>query len=1044
MATITSAASGLASATSTWVGGVVPGTTYAGTRTTTGAAVAIGATSIPVTATGPVVTAGKWLKIGAEQYRVATGLAASTAGSIVIDAPGLLVAIPTSATSISVDMVDDQVIIAAGHVVTNDRPYSVIGNDASSTTATSNGIVVLGTLKASRAVSTTLVCRGTIALAAGGSIDFGTTADPIPSGITAALVLNDSASLAIGKHGFAYLPNSSTAGGISINGVAKKRNAKLTGSLSAGSASISVDDATGWAAGDIVVIQSDTNDPSRSQKTTLASGSGLNWTLGAAASVSNAVGAYVCNLSSNVIIKPYSNSFPTFFSMYAGDATTVRKLTTDVTNGARFEDIGCASWVTGGASAQYTGLSYSSHIDVSISGIASEWTHSLSTIGAGAMLAAQGLNFGLVTVSNTAAYSTGPSGWFASYGQGAQAILSSDVVAINTFGGVNSTNGGSIGGSTSASIWARSIAYQVSVGDLTANNALTKSSSTSGAISTVQGRLFVTGGSIDSTSRLISSAAYMQESAQLSGVTLLNAALTGDNTVNPVSKTSVAAITALAGAQADNRNWNYWRTCETDLTTTYRETFSVKIRPKVSGVAIIYQFRIPAIAGVAQTINPALQFDATYGAATPPIISLSGQGVADSWTCPATADQWFAHAFTFTPTSTGDITVTVTVQSTSTAGFVWLGGIYHYPMIQSVRQWGYQWLPQAAQLVDTRITLTEAAALALPVSVNHGTSTVTISGSVTPGEALQAMLADLVQPANQATPVHVTGDGSTFATTYTVAFAGSGAVTGPYTDATGLHVSVTSSTLDAGTLVQVWDVAASTELYIGTPSGALALPIVYPGADKTLRLRAMQCGATSASLFVEQLGTLTSAGASFLVTQSPDQVYAANALDGSTVTGITIDDTHLLIELTGAPVSVGGVMVILVPCPMIYAYETYWLSTIAGIRDEGRIIHAVDTANYLMTGFKLKNISGYPALLTNGWMRDSVTGETATLIDFSGDPIFSHPDAVVAYGQAAATPAEIWSHASRTLTGTTSADVRYVNGVQIIGSGVAGDTWGPA
>jgi len=529
----------------------------------------------------------------------------------------------------------------------------------------------------------------------------------------------------------------------------------------------------------------------------------------------------------------------------------------------------------------------------------------------------------------------------------------------------------------------------------------------------------------------------MQESAQLSGVTLLNAALTGDNTVNPVSKTSVVAITALAGVQEDNRNLNYWRICETDLTTTYRETFSVKIRPKVAGQSIIYQFKIQAIAGVTQTINPALQFDATYGTATPPIISLSGQGVTDSWTCPATADRWFSHAFTFAPTSTGDITVTVTVQSTSTAGFVWLGGIYHYPMVQSVRQWGYQWLPRAELITDARITLTEAAALALPVSVNHGTSTVTISGAVTPSEALQAMLADLVQPANQATPVHVTGDGSTFATTYTVVFSGSGAVTGPYTDATGLHVSVTSSALDAGTLVQIWDVASATELYVGVPSGALSLPIVYPGADKTLRLRAMQCGATAASRFVEQLGTLTSAGASFLVTQAPDTVYAANAIDGGTVTGITIDDTLMRFVLAGRTS---------ISWAEIYAYETWWLSTVAGMRDDGRIITAIDPANYVLAGFQLRNDNpgGVPITITGGWGRDSVTGQTITLIDTTGGPIFAAPDAVIAYGQAAATPAEIWSHASRTLTGTTSADVRYVNGVQIIGSGVAGDTWGPA
>jgi hypothetical protein len=37
----------------------------------------------------------------------------------------------------------------------------------------------------------------------------------------------------------------------------------------------------------------------------------------------------------------------------------------------------------------------------------------------------------------------------------------------------------------------------------------------------------------------------------------------------------------------------------------------------------------------------------------------------------------------------------------------------------------------------------------------------------------------------------------------------------------------------------------------------------------------------------------------------------------------------------------------------------------------------------------------------------------------------------------------VWAYTVRGLTGATSADVRYVNGVQIKGTGTTGDTWGP-
>ena len=83
----------------------------------------------------------------------------------------------------------------------------------------------------------------------------------------------------------------------------------------------------------------------------------------------------------------------------------------------------------------------------------------------------------------------------------------------------------------------------------------------------------------------------------------------------------------------------------------------------------------------------------------------------------------------------------------------------------------------------------------------------------------------------------------------------------------------------------------------------------------------------------------------------------------------------------------------------IYAYEAAWLYSEEGIRDEGRFIEAIDSANYIFENFKIKNVSDpqQPLLITGGWARDSVTGLSTTLIDTSGGAIFSNPDLVIPY-----------------------------------------------
>jgi hypothetical protein len=203
--------------------------------------------------------------------------------------------------------------------------------------------------------------------------------------------------------------------------------------------------------------------------------------------------------------------------------------------------------------------------------------------------------------------------------------------------------------------------------------------------------------------------------------------------------------------------------------------------------------------------------------------------------------------------------------------------------------------------------------------------------------------------------------------------------------------SVTISGAVTGSLIQLWDTVSDEELYIGT--GPYYWSETY-SADRTIRLRAMYCDEDSATIFKEEIiGNITESAQNivYLLSQAEDNVYAANAIDGSTVTGITIDDDNLLIEVDSASISY----------PEIYAYETYWLSTEDGIRDEARIITATDTANYIFSGFKIKNIGTGPLLITGGYGRDADTGSVLDIMDTTGQSIFPAPDHVVPYAAGA-------------------------------------------
>lgn len=326
-----------------------------------------------------------------------------------------------------------------------------------------------------------------------------------------------------------------------------------------------------------------------------------------------------------------------------------------------------------------------------------------------------------------------------------------------------------------------------------------------------------------------------------------------------------------------------------------------------------------------------------------------------------------------------------------------------------------------------------------------------------------------------------TGD---MTTTGIITLANGAQFNGTRTDANGTIApptlqSVTITNGVAGTLLLIQDVtnpSSPVTLYLGTPS---SWPHTWTDssdyvADRDIRIRAAYQSGTSAKLFVdEEIGTSTyaSPALSYRLNQQDDTVYSTNAVDGSTVTGITINDTALLIETTIGSIDWGD----------IYAYEVYWLATEDGIIDEGRIITAIDAANYIFEGpWKIKNVSSpsAPLVISGGWGRSKSDNTTQSMIDTTGGTIFAAPDQVYATivstsdavitGDIADIPAAVQTGmtaqgytAARAnsidsmqasidalndfnpATDVVSANVKYVNNIEVKGTGTDVDPWNP-
>ena len=323
-----------------------------------------------------------------------------------------------------------------------------------------------------------------------------------------------------------------------------------------------------------------------------------------------------------------------------------------------------------------------------------------------------------------------------------------------------------------------------------------------------------------------------------------------------------------------------------------------------------------------------------------------------------------------------------------------------------------------SQVLYTSIVDATASAIA-GVSVNGATNTVTISASNTYQDIHQYLQWWGAQVANMGYAIpSVTSDNVNYSSSYNfivntgVSISGSFALTltgGATLTMNGtasssgniLHTSGTKAwtriqltNLATNSRVQIYDTNTSTELFNGLTSTSLEVQRDWT-ADHTIRYRVSYCSGVTAKHFIESTVTFTNQGLLVKIDQTDDAVYIANAVDGSTVTGITITPSPARVRINLA----GGT----VPWKNIYAYQVFWLYGATGIADEAAFIEAKDTANYTLTGFDIRNDSTVPLTITGGWGKDSVTNTIAGVIDVAGSVgnIYAEPDHIIPYGTAA-------------------------------------------
>ena len=904
----------------------------------------------------------------------------------------------------------DKVTIAATHIVTLNGIYSV-GDD------TQTALTINGTLKGSRTANTGLTLRGNLVMSSTTGVwDFGTESNPIPAAYTCVLVFNDSAAMATLQYSINIAPSV-----FRMWGATKTLLSKITTINS--QSSFVVADATGWQVGDYLFLASTAIGTSTTEAraiSTITPGSGTTATITITAAASNThyVGRAVANVSRNVKI---GFSQPTLYqSMFQ-----VRIPSTVASNS--FE-IGYVESVGGRGRYDATGLSLGFSDPAAFRKSEGISVHDVISIAGSTVTA--------ISITNSSSLAV-----FAcdkpSYFDKVTVCSKNNADGITSVGGARFTNPvtlgtnyaiagmGQIGGGSFITIvnptcigFGTAFAgtyqggIQVSGGTFDGFYAFQSGNTIQALNCVVQGASFAPTLGMNATNILFTYEAFV--SIIFDGCTFPSNVTYLNRAANPWN-TNYTGDLFLLTLKSKNNDQTYQEAATTagrrwrENSITHRGTSSMRLDPWYAGRANSYSINVNLAANQTSTFVGATRWGSVYGSGTPPTVTISGGGVTTvTHTNSVAVDTWQDYSLTVTNPYTYQTTVTITYSAQTSAAtdtaYAYFDGVYDAPWVSSTRHFGYQFLPQSYVTSDSRITLSESAALASGVAVNHTSQTITVTGSLTNAQVFQACMADLCQTANQAVAVHISSvDGANFTTTYTV----SGTVTGNFTDAAGVHTSIAVSGILAGSRVQIYNLSTSTELYNGIPGTNISLSALWT-TNQSIRMRVGYASGTTAMIPIETLGLLTANGTTFIATQVNDTIYNAIAIDGSTCTEFIPDFPHLLIDISDA----SGVTTV----QRVYAWACYNQTTSSGIATMFNSLTADDTANFVINtnivDIKLDNLNSAPVILSGGYL--SRSDGTTVIAATSGSIQLDPGKAYIAAGSATAN--DIWNYSDRTLT----------------------------
>jgi len=691
----------------------------------------------------------------------------------------------------------DTVTIPSGATITVNGTYTLGGDSASGLTIASGG-----TLKASRSVSSTLTLRGGAAV--NGVLDWGTTSDPIPNGVTATVVGNDSASPSAGK----YKITIGATGQVSfVGGVQRARNAAL---VSYSGSSAVVTGATNWAVGDTIVFppSTSTDGAAGAEIVTISSMSisGAETTLTLSANLTKTHGAEwpVGNLTANVTLDFVSNTRASGIALPSGTITypsgaLVLQDAAVAYCGTPASSSAFAYAATPPASATPLDLTFTRAAFINASFVAGNTSNCVFTFNDCAVVGSTGIanalfrpaNLGKIILSETSVYRYHTNA-FTKLGASSNGLVSYDIT------------GGCVAGAAANHVPFVDIGFSdflvKSVRVQPGNNLCTPAAGS---------RFSFSDGCVINSTQVCS---YVSGTTIIASIELTECSTGATALVNNAafmyrdSRNYVQVVNG-GGSPLDQRVVASARLVTRDNTVSKRGTSAIQIDPKASGPQT-YAITFLAASGVPSRLRGAIRYNAAHGTATPPSVTISGLGITPvSYTAPAVADTWHEWELEVTQNSGGDglLTLTMTANSTNTTtSSAWFDGVVAPPYVTRARWYGdllQDTVP--TRTADPLITYTEAAALAVAgVAIDHDAETITVTAAITAQDIWHYAIADLCQTANLSKSIHITSpDGTSFATSYTVVLSGAGSIAGRYSDANGSVVSATVTNIVAGSRI---------------------------------------------------------------------------------------------------------------------------------------------------------------------------------------------------------------------------------------------------